>query len=328
VPLVVVVSLPAEALAPKARATLLDACSEALPEAGSCATATDGSPSGPAGIVAARGWVRWLNEAHTSAFVHLAMGGETHERILRFTAADPEVERLRAIGFALGTLVTPSGPAAPTPAPSASAVPFTTSAPSAPPPSPPASAPPSTPTAPPVSSGSLDKTARPAEPTVFPLFLGLSTGVTSGAARKLFPGLEGRVAIRIRALEVTIAGGASVERSDGPTLDTSLVWATLGARLPLWSSPRGRTFVRAEGFTEQLHAEVYGPDRPLHDFRWVPGVQIAADAEVATAGPVFLTAAFGLGVRFVQPHFTVAGRQAPDLGLLRITTTVGVGTRF
>jgi hypothetical protein len=73
---------------------------------------------------------------------------------------------------------------------------------------------------------------------------------------------------------------------------------------------------------------VYGPEHPVHDFRWVPGAQVAADAEIAASSAVFVTAGFGLGVRFVQPAFTVAGREAPELGRLRITTSVGIGTRF
>jgi hypothetical protein len=326
VPLVVVVSLPVESLAPRAQTTLLDACAEALPEAGSCASATDTPPSVVA-VAHARGWVRWLNESHTSAFVHLSMGSgasaQTHERILRFTLADPEIERLRAIGFALGTLVSPSL-AVPPPASSGATAPAASAAPDARL----ASTAGATSTAPTSSPPVPPAPSSPAPAGAFPLFLGLSAGVTTGAARKLFPGLEGRVALRLHGLELTLAGGATTERADGPKLDTSLVWASLGARLPLWASPRGRTLLRAEAFSEQLHAEVYGPEHPVHDFRWVPGAQVAADAEIAASGAVFVTAGFGLGVRFVQPAFTVAGREAPELGRLRITTSVGIGTRF
>lgn len=318
-PLVVVVSLPAEPSQPSARAVLLDACSEALPENGACrSTADAATTSSPP----ARGLVRWLNDAHTAAFVHVAIGREVRERTLRFLPADPEVERLRAIGFALGTLVP------------ASAAPETTAASAA---SPPAAAPP-----PPVSPAASTAAAPvgtdvpmvPAAPTGFmaddasSVLLGLSAGATTGPARKLFPGIEARLAIRIRRVELTIAGGASAERTDGPKLDTSLVWASLGGRLPLWSSPRGRTFLRLEGFTEQLHVEVYTPDRPVHDFRWVPGVQLGADAEIVAIGPVFLTASFSAGARFVEPSFRLKGREAPPLGVLRVQTQLGVGTRF
>lgn len=95
---------------PGSLAALLDACGAALPAQG-CAEAP--SPE------TAQASVLW-NEAGTEAAIRLVQGTPAVTRTLTFQATDPELERYRAVGFAIGTWAqneTPPTPSRPEPSP-------------------------------------------------------------------------------------------------------------------------------------------------------------------------------------------------------------------
>jgi hypothetical protein len=264
---------------------VLEACSEALPEAGNCVVSAR-SPDATASV-------EWLDATYTQAWIRVVRGEASHERTLRFSEVDPLSERLRAIGFALATLV------------------------------------PERAVAKPKSVGLPEKTAAP--PPVPPrdhVALGLVAGGYTGVAGKFFPGAEARVAVPLRRLEITAAGGLTIERSEGPHADSSLVWISGGARTALWSSVQGRAFVRGEAFAERLHVEVYTADVALHGYRWLPGVRAGIDAEIAAFGRAFVAASAGVGVRAGKTDIIAVGNQTAPLGYFRTEASLGLGTRF
>ncbi len=114
---------------PSALGALLDACSAALAEK-TCVEATpDDTPDAS---------IEWDNE-QVAATIHITRGGQSLRRTVSFQASDPELERYRAVGFALGTWAQEDlAPAPETPAePPSTRLAKETSAPTAPSPAPP-----------------------------------------------------------------------------------------------------------------------------------------------------------------------------------------------
>jgi hypothetical protein len=151
-PAVVIEIAPAQAASPYAPA-LVAACSEGVRLAGGCALEQDAETASPAAVAI----VAWSGADRLGARVEVGTrGGDRaswHVREVTFSAQDREIERWRAIGFVVATLVgealpppepapvaeTPAAPPAPTPQP-----------PSAPPPAHAVASPP--PVAPPVAT--------------------------------------------------------------------------------------------------------------------------------------------------------------------------------
>lgn len=300
--LVVDVSLPAAPASSDARARslLLDACSEALPEDGTC---TVGAPT-----ATATASVLWLDENTTQARISVRRGDVQMARTLRFLPSDPPDERLRSIGFAIGTLV---------PATRASI------APSAP--TPPAAARDRTPDTP---VASALRVPPPSAPHPDRVAVGLAVGLWTGAAGKPFPGTEARIGVALGPIEPTLAGGATVEREEGPKVDTAMLWSSVGLRVPLWSSLHGRVLARVEGLAEQAHAELYTLQGVRHRYLWIPCVRAGFDAEIPASGRAFVTAGVGAALR-TRTAVPVPEDQPPvTLGRARVEATVGIGTRF
>lgn len=233
----------------------------------------------------------WLDEDRLVAEVRVRAGDELRGRTLRFAPSDPEQERCRSIGFAIATLA---------------------------------------PLAPGAAARIVPKASVPASPPKDRdhLALTFSPGGTMGSLGRWLFGAEARAALPVGTIELTAATGATLERSEGPTVDTSLAWVSLGLRRALWSSPRGRAFVRIEGLLEQLHVELYQQSAVRHEYRRIPGGRLAFDGEIPAFGRAFFTPSLGLGVRVGRAEVVADGTKITPLALLRGEVALGVGTRF
>ena len=313
VPLVVDVSLPAAPAATdaRARAVLLEACGEALPEQGTCAVGASAAT-----VMAS---VVWLDENTTQARISVRVGEVVRARTLRFSPRDPPDERLRSIGFAIATLVPPAAaralaaPEAPTVASWSASSALTT-----PLRSPPVS----------VSVPAFVAVPATAAPVVDRVVVGLAAGLWTAAAGKPFPGAEARIGFALGSIEPTLAAGATIEREEGPKIDTALLWSSIGLRLPLWSSSRGRALLRAEALGEQVHVELYTLEGVHHRFRWIPGARFGVDAEIPAFGRAFITTALGTAVRGRDAAPAPMDQPAVSLGRVRAEASAGIGTRF
>lgn len=99
VPVIVVTAEPAGDAA-DARA-IADAASEALPPGTRVEVASAETPRADARVM-----VRWADDAHSRATLHVEMrDGRTTDRDIGFDRADPEAERVRAVGYAIAAMI-------------------------------------------------------------------------------------------------------------------------------------------------------------------------------------------------------------------------------
>ena len=235
----------------------------------------------------------WLDPDRLVADVRVRTGDELRGRILRFDASDPEEERCRSVGLAIATLSPPSPPL-------------------------------------PLPKQAEPKGPAPSSPTVDRdhLAMALSPGGTTGVAGKWLFGGEARLSVPVRWLELTLATGATLERAEGPKVDTSLAWVSVGVRHRLWNGARGRAFLRIEGLLEQLHVELYQDDGVLHRYGRLPAGRIALDGELPAFGRAFFTPSFGIGARAGRTEVLTGAARIEPLAVLRGEVALGLGTRF
>lgn len=99
---VVAVEIGPSPAPPRELATLVAACSRALPS-GTCVAATSSPASQPPDAAAS---VHWADPWHAHVEAHVeALGPEVLTRDLAFAQGDPELERYRTLGLAIATMV-------------------------------------------------------------------------------------------------------------------------------------------------------------------------------------------------------------------------------
>lgn len=302
-PIVVEVSAPEPR--PSELAALIGACTRAATP-NECITSDVKSSEPPLGVAIVR-------REGDRARVELGLRGTTRSewstRDLVFQPGDDELERYRAIGFAIGTLVAKQVEPPPPPAPSS-----TVDAPP-PPPSPPPSSPVSSKTEPP-------KPAVPAAPPP-PRATWLEVGGNVGLG--LIPGPP-RVGAAFRTASELKPGGlfavletSYAERVGEPSLRVRWLGMALGVGHPLTSGLRTLGVdVRLTFALERLSLTARDGERSAGDTRWKPGVAAGIDAHWDVRPPFSLL--IGAST-FVDPSHTVVlvgGEQVgetPALGL-------------
>ena len=285
---------------PQELAVLIAACSRAAAP-NECITSDARSSDPPLGVAIVR---REGDRARIEVGLRNVASAEWSTRDLVFQAGDDELERYRAIGFTIGTLVArqvepPAPPATEEESPG----------------EPPARAEPSTPPlAPPPAP-------RPSKPRPRSTWLDLGGGVGLG----LIPGSP-RAGAALRAgSEITPSGFFGVgevgyaERIGDPSLRVRWLTMALGAGHPL--APRMRSLgldLRLLFVLERLSFTATDGTRTDGASRWKPGVAGAIDAHWEAAPPlsVVLTAATHLDPK--RTEVRIGGNlvgETPALGL-------------
>lgn len=285
---------------------LLAACSRAATPH-ECIDAEAKASEPPLGVAIVR---REGERARIELGLRSVVNAEWSTRDLVFQAGDDELERYRAIGFAIGTLVArESEPASPPPveAPAAAA--------------PPASAPPKPQTR---------VAERPRAPTFHPpraAWVDVSGGVGLG----LVPGPPRAGGSLRAALELVPRGvfglveGGYAERSGEPSLRVRWLSAAIGVGHPL--APNLRSLgvdVRLSLTLERLSFTAVGPSYDDDAARWKPGVTAAIDGHWDVAPPVSLVIS---AATFIDPKRTVinvGGVQAGETPALGLSGFIGV----
>lgn len=295
-PIVVTIDL-AEPPSPPLVRELEAACEAALPEEGRCTVGADG---------ARRVVVVWLDEARTRALVRSTdASGRPRERVLVFTASDPEAQRWRSIGFAAGTLV--------------DATPVDARPPAAPPPS--AAPPPPPPAAPALA---------PQPPTSEPprgIAASISLVALRGAAGSLAAGAELRAGADVGTAAWTAAVGGTLDRDVGP-LETRFLWLSAGPEVRLVRLRRGRVSARVELFVEELTVEHHASTPVESRSRVMLGARAAPSIELPLAGWLHVVAATSVGARTGETHLRLGDRDASRVGVLRVDASLGAAGRF
>lgn len=318
-PAPIVVEIYAPQPKPQELAVLIAACRRAAAPS-ECITSDVKSSEPPLGVAIVR---REGERARIELGLRQARSAEWSTRDLVFHAGDDEIERYRAIGFAIGTLVArqvePAEPAPAAPQPS-EAPPAPSSAPSsapslAPPPPLPPPPPPEQP-APLRSSratwldlaGSVGLGLVPGPPRV---------GGTLRAASELVP--NGFFAV--------VEGGYS-ERVGEPALRARWLSLALGVGHPL--APRLRTVgvqLRLAFALERLSVTALDGQRSAGDSRWKPGAAVGIDGHWELAPPVAVLLSAGT---FLDPRRTAinsGGQPAGETPALGLSGFLGLRVR-
>lgn len=302
-PIVVEVSAPAPR--PPELAALIAACTRAATP-NECITSDVRSSEPPLGVAIVR---REGDRARVELGLRGTTKSEWSTRDLVFQAGDDELERYRAIGFAIGTLVAKQVEPAPPPAsPPASdsardapveSVNGLERASPAPPPPPPAPVPP------------------PPRSTWLELVGGAGLALIPGPPRV---GAALRAATELQPRGFFVAAETSyAERVGEPELRVRWLGMALGVGHPL--APRSHSLgvdARVMLAIERLSLTAHDGERSAGDVRWKPGLAAAIDAHWEVANPLSLV----LGAStFVDPERTVvvvggeAAGETPALGL-------------
>jgi hypothetical protein len=318
---VAIVVAPAEAPPVSLRA-MVEACSAAIRGYPSCEAAASTPDEAPVDVV-----VRWIDEKRGAVTVRVRLRRTevVRERRLAFSAADPEIERWRAVGFAVATLIE-DATAAPTPA-----TPPTAATPATPPPAreePLARAPRAPPPFPPFDEPAPLLSRDPRTAQTSQLSVGVAAKVLTSLGGLLVTGPEVRVATQVGApYEATGAIGTTLLGGDRGQLQSGLTWFSAGLRAMLWTSPPMRYWLRAEVLVERLRLEAR--DLSLADSadQWQPG-GLAAVGLDRRVGPIRLGAAVELGVRSGTTTVLVERTEAGHLRALRPALEVGGSYAF
>ena len=332
VPPVAIVVSPPDGGAASIRA-LEDACSSAVRGETRCAVVP---PAGVPGETAAEVTVLWLDDARRSALVRVRVRAApvVRERHMTFSPTDPDVERWRAIGFAIATLIEESN--ATSAPPPVSAAPAASAAPSGPPlfPSPSSSAPP--PPAPAAAArqdgaatfGQASVRVLPPAPATRTFALGVVGKALSSVNGLLVVGPEARFAADVGdPYEATFAMGSTVGGGDRGRLASGLTWFSAGVRTTLWAPAPSRYWLRVEVLVEELRLDAR--DLALRDSadKWQPGGLVAVGVE-RRFGRVSLAAACELGVRSGTTTVFVEGVEVARLRALRPALELGGAFTF
>ncbi|HVY28544.1 MAG TPA: hypothetical protein VHB79_18440 [Polyangiaceae bacterium] len=308
-PIVVEVSAPEPR--PAELTALIAACSRAATP-NECITSDVKGSDPPLGVAIVR---REGDRARIELGLRGGKSAEWSTRDLIFQPGDDELERYRAIGFAIGTLVAkqvePSAPVASGPSASGSAdaspsKPSEASRTSAPPPG-------RAPAAPAVTA------PQPIVPRATWLELVGSTGLALIPGPPRFGGaLRAASELRPRGLFV-VAETSYAERWGEPSLRVRWLGMSLGVGQPL--APSLRTLgldVRLAFAVQRLALTAQDEERSAGDSRWKPGISVALDAHWEVTPPLSIL----LGAStFVDPKRTVVEvggtsvGETPALGL-------------
>jgi hypothetical protein len=303
VPAPIVVEVSAPEPRPSELAALIGACTRAATP-NECITSDVKSSDPPLGVAIVR-------REGDRARVELGLRGTTRSewstRDLVFQPGDDELERYRAIGFAIGTLVAKQvEPPPPPPASSTEA------------PAPPVTAPPRSPAP---RQAEPPPPPPPAVPPPRATWLELGGNVGLG----LIPGPP-RVGAAFRAASELAPGGlfavletSYAERVGEPSLRVRWLGMALGVGHPLTSGLRTLGVdVRLTFALERLSLTAREGERSAGDTRWKPGVAAGIDAHWDVRPPFSLLVGAST---FVDPSHTVVlvgGEQvgeSPALGL-------------
>jgi hypothetical protein len=315
VPAPIVVEVSAPLPRPQELSALIAACTRAATP-NECITSDVKSSEPPLGVAIVR---REGDRARVELGLRGGASAEWSTRDLVFQPGDDELERYRAIGFAIGTLVAKQvEPQPPASAASSNSEPTKT-----------ASEPPAPPRpAPAVTAAPAPPPPRPAEP-VPPRATWLELVGSTGLA--LIPGsprfggaLRGATEIRPRGLFV-VAETSYAERLGEPALKVQWLGMALGVGHPL--APGLRTLsvdVRLAFAVERLALTAHDGERSASDARWKPGVSVGLTASWLVARPVSVL----LGAAtFVDPKHTVVevgGEQVGETPALGLNGFVGL----
>lgn len=318
---VAIVVAPAEAPPVSLRA-MVEACSAAIRGYPSCEAAASTPDDAPVDVV-----VRWTDEKHGAVTVRVRLRRTevVRERRLAFSTGDPEIERWRAAGFAVATLIEDATAAPPTtPVPPAATTPAPPTSRDEPPATPPhASAP-----FPPLDEPAPLLSRDPRTAGTSQLSVGVVAKVLTSLGGLPVMGPEVRVATQVGApYEATGAIGTTLLGGDRGQLQSGLTWFSAGVRAMLWTSPPMRYWLRAEVLVERLRLEAR--DLSLSDSadQWQPG-GLAAVGVDRRVGPIRLGAAVELGVRSGTTTVLVERTEAGHLRALRPALEIGGNYAF
>lgn len=308
-PIVVEVSAPEPR--PAELTALITACSRAATP-NECITSDMKSSEAPLGVAIVR---REGDRARVELGLRGGKNAEWSTRDLVFQPGDDELERYRAIGFAIGTLVAKQVEPPTPPASSSSS-----SATSADGPSKPAESPH---TVAPATRGEPVSGGIPAPAPVPPRATWLELVGSAGLA--LIPGpprfggaLRAASELKPRGLFV-IAETSYAERWGEPSLSVRWLGMSLGVGQPLAPNlPNLGVDVRLAFAIQRLALTAQDGERSAGDSRWKPGFSVALDAHWEVAQPLSIL----LGAStFVDPKRTVvevggsSAGETPALGL-------------
>jgi hypothetical protein len=311
VPAPIVVEVYAPQPRPQELAVLISACSRAAAP-NECITSDTRSSDSPLGVAIVR---REGDRARIELGLRGSISAEWSTRDLVFQAGDDELERYRAIGFAIGTLVArqvePPAPPAPTSDPTdpSRAAPPRENGPET-------SAPPAKTSPPPPRSTWLDLSG------------GVGIGLIPGPPRA---GGKLRAATEIipRGLFGAAETGYS-ERAGDPALKVRWLSLGLGLGHPL-TPPRLRTLgieARLLIVVERLSLSAVEGERSDGAARWKPGFALAVDAHWELASPLGLLLS---AESVVDPERTVVrtqGTQVAETPALGFSGYVGLRLRL
>lgn len=299
-PAPIVVEVYAPQPRPQELAVLIAACSRAATP-NECITSDVKTQEPPLGVAIVR---RDGDRARIELGLRGHQNSEWSTRDLAFQPGDDELERYRAIGFAIGTLVAhqteppapESKPAEPPPVPAAAPGPAPVLGPTIYEPLPAESAPP------------------PRSRTQRATWIDLGGGVGLG----LIPGPP-RAGATLRAASELVPGGlfgvvsaSYAERTS--VADLSVHWLALAVGLGHPLAPNLRTLgvdVRLQFALEQLTVNATIGDLSQGDTRWKPGVSFGLDGHWDVAPPMSLVLS---AQTFIDPVHTVVKTNRVQVG--------------
>jgi hypothetical protein len=303
VPAPVVVEIYAPQPRPAELAVLLAACSRAATPHDCVSSDAKGADS-PLGVAIVR---RDGDHARIELGLRSVASAQWSTRDLVFQAGDDELERYRAIGFAIGTLVARETEPPPPPPP----------AEQTPPPPPP-------PVLPPRPLVSAPHRERPTPVLPQPV-RGAWVDVSGSVGLGLIPGPPRAGGSLLAAFELVprgafgVAQGGYAERNGDSTLRVRWLNAGLGVGQPL--APHLRSLgvdVRLMFVVERISFSASSGALSQDQTRWKPGITAAIDGHWDVAPPVGLVLS---AATFIDPERTVvhvqsdAAGETPALGL-------------
>jgi len=317
----IVVEVYAPEPAPDQLSTLIAACSRAA-QPNECVTSDMKTGEPPLGVAI-------VHREGDHARIELGLRGtaqaEWSIRDLSFQPDDDELERYRAIGFAIGTLVARQFEPPPSPEPSVDDR-ATDSRVRKPPSSP---APPPR-VEPPPSETKLEDTPRPPRRALRSTWLELHG--TGGLALVPGPPALGGV---LRAASELVPGGlfavvetSYAERVGAPELHARFLDAALGLGQPLLQLRSLNWDVRLSFAVERLAVTAFDGSRQESALRWKPRIAASTFAHVPVSASIALSAGIGTSLDSKQSVIYVGDSQVAETPTFGFNGYIGVRVRL
>lgn len=306
--LIAILVAAGDASLPGAKA-MADACSAAVTE-GSCVVVPSGAEPGESKAVVTVSW--FDGQRQTALILAVSAGKAERERRLVFAPTDPEIERWKAIGFAIATLVGDSPRRPDSGAGGAPGTPPDEDPVVGPPPG--KGGPPTSPTPPP-SRGLIAATS------------GFMAGATRG---EYVLGLAGRVGVQT---ESVVEWGVEIAAGLLPTGERSKVAGSLWWFGPLarWHLADRRSLHPVASFAFQIERQIFEAERGPY-FGQQKLWQIAGMAGLGLEWPVWrtlsLTGDVAFGVRSGSTIIFVQGKDETDIPRFKANFGLGVAGSF